>query len=63
MDAPRGATFNEATMIVNNSTLTYNSGVDGGGIINYSTLTVNGSLFADNSATEGGSIYNQPGGL
>jgi hypothetical protein len=55
-----GGIDNFGTLTVSNSTLTGNSGIDGGGIANElgATLNLVASTVANNTATSGGGVYN-----
>ena len=51
--------YNQGSLTLNNSTISDNTGMQGGGICNdYGTLTLNNSTISDNAATYGGGIYN-----
>ena len=50
---------NSGTLVLNNSTVSGNSGDSGGGIRNYGTTAITNSTLSGNGATTGGGIYNQ----
>ncbi len=63
-DGDGGGIQNESdgTLTIANSTITGNSGGDGGGIENLGTLLITNSTITGNSGSEGGGIFNEEGG-
>ena len=52
---------NAGTLLITNSTITGNSGGNGGGIDNLGTLLITNSTITGNSGSEGGGIFNNEG--